>query len=505
MTVPGALALSALFLMTAPTLGAQLISIKTVPIAQGDQFNVFPSLNQGMGGVAIGLPDTLLDPFRNPAKGGRLSIARFFGSPMVYGVSNDAGGGRTLPVAAIAPLGSWFGGLSLAVQEVDPSRPPGSVLMGPPPPGVVVRGPLPIVVTPPAPESHGNAYVFALVGKTLPKQQVSLAASFSWARLNAMDGVDLLYPGSQSINQFGHEVDVRAGLLKEWAGERALDAVVLHNHVGMSQDVSYLDLFWDPGTQSVQQRGRVDHELDRTDTWGLALQYARPLTASGWRIGWLATGNLMSHPKIPNYELMNIPRDPGHSHAYQVGVGVARVSGPATFGLDAVYEPIWSDTWAAAAAPTATGAGDTIPVGGKTIENRFHFSNFQFRMGIGRDIVLGGRPRGATWQLGLAAHTVHYWLVQSDFVQSAVRPQEEWWVEWTPTWGLTLRFPELELRYNGRVTKGTGRPSTQSTPTFLADAAGVRSGDLLVAPSGPITLQGVSVVTHQISLSLPLH
>jgi len=26
-----------------------------------------------------------------------------------------------------------------------------------------------------------------------------------------------------------------------------------------------------------------------------------------------------------------------------------------------------------------------------------------------------------------------------------------------------------------------------------------------VAPSGPITLQGVSVVTHQISLSLPLH
>src|SRR6266568_1700029 len=141
MTVPGALALSAPFLLTTRPLRAQLISIKTVPIAQGDQFNVFPSLNQGMGGVAIGLPDTLLDPFRNPAKGGRLSIARFFGSPMVYGVSNNAGGGRTLPVAAIAPLGSWFGALSLAVQEVDPSRPPESVLMGPPPPGVMGRGP----------------------------------------------------------------------------------------------------------------------------------------------------------------------------------------------------------------------------------------------------------------------------------------------------------------------------------------------------------------------------
>src|SRR5436190_23231746 len=104
MTVPGALALSALFLMTAPTLGAQLISIKTVPLGQGDQLNVFPSLNQGRGGVAIGLPDTLLDPFRNPAKGGRLSIARFFGSPMVSALANDAGRGRRLPLAATAPL-----------------------------------------------------------------------------------------------------------------------------------------------------------------------------------------------------------------------------------------------------------------------------------------------------------------------------------------------------------------------------------------------------------------
>src|ERR1041384_4581143 len=69
MTVPGALALSALFLMTAPTLGAQLISIKTVPIAQGDQFDIFPSQHRGMGGVSLALADTLLDPLRYPAPG----------------------------------------------------------------------------------------------------------------------------------------------------------------------------------------------------------------------------------------------------------------------------------------------------------------------------------------------------------------------------------------------------------------------------------------------------
>ena len=460
-----------------------------------------------MGGVSIALPDTLLDPFRTPERGSRLSQARFFGAPTVYGITSNTGGGRSLPVTAFAPFGSWYGALSLAVQEVDPSRAPESesVLTGPPPPGVIVQGPQPISVTPPPPQSHGNAYVFALLGKRLPQRNVSVAASFSWARLNAMDGVDLLYPGSQSIDQFGHAVDVRVGLLKEWEGDRALDAVLLHNHFAMSQDVTYLDLFWDPGTQTVLQRPRVDQELDRTDTWGLHVQYERPLTATGWRIGWIATGNLMTHPKIPDYALMNIPRDPGHSQAYEVGVGVARTRGPATFGLDAVYEPIWSRTWAAAPAPTATNAGDTIPPGGMTIENRFHFSNFIFRMGIGRDVGIGGRTRGGTWQLGLAARTVHYWLDQHDLVQGATRAQQEWWVEWTPTWGLTLRFPELELRYSGRVTKGTGRPTTAAPQGFLADPAALRSGDLLVAPSGPLTLDGVSVVTHQVSLSLPLH
>jgi len=515
MTVPGlvalrgnvrALALSALFLTSAQPLPAQLISIKTVPIAQGDQFDIFPSQHQGMGGVSIALADTLLDPFRNPARGALLDAPRFFGSPTFYGVSNQTGGGRTLPLAAFSQHGAWYGGLSLALQEVEPSRGTTSSVAPPPVPFAEPRpGVLPLNPGPASqpPQTHGNAYVFALLGKTLAGPRLSLAASFSWARLNAVDGVDLLYPGSLGIDQFGHAVDVRLGLLKQWPGDRSLDAVVLHNRFGMSQDVTYADLFWDPGTQRVLQRARLDRELDRTDTWGLHLQYERPLV-SGWRIGWIATGNLMSHPKIPNYEIMSIPRDPGHSHAYQVGIGVARTNGPATFGLDAVYEPIWSETYAAAAAPTETAAGDTIPVGGKTIENRFRFSNALFRMGVGRELTFGGRPHAAAWQLGLAAHAIHYRLLQQDHIQNGSRGQENWWVEWTPTWGLTLRFPELELRYSGRVTTGTGRPGVQNGIIALADAAAVRAGGLLVAPNGPLTLQGVSVVTHQVSLSLPL-
>src|SRR5205807_7380791 len=201
------------------------------------------------------------------------------------------------------------------------------------------------------------------IGTTLPASGLSVGGSVRWAKLRAVDGVDLLYPGSTRVDQSGATVDARLGLLKEWAGDQSLEAVVLHERFRMTHDVTFLDAFWDPGTQQFLQSPRLVHDHDFTKRWGLQVKYERPLTASGWRIGWLATGNLRSHPKIPNYEMMNIPRDPGHSHAYQIGVGVSRTSGPALFGLDAVYEPIWSDTWAAAAAPTATSAGDTIPVG----------------------------------------------------------------------------------------------------------------------------------------------
>ena len=497
-----------LLVALAGTASAQLISIKTVPIAQGDQFQIFPSNNFGMGGVSIALADTLLDPFVNPAKGARLGAARFFSAPTVYGMSRGAGGGRTLPLAAIAGTGVWYGGLSLALQEVDASRPPfeqGPVVALPESDTRLIQ-PAPIIV-PPRQDAYGNQYGFAMLGRKVPAARLSVAGSVLWARLNGVDGVDLLYAGSAGLKQFGHEVDLRLGLLKEWAGDRSLEALILHNRFGMTHDVTYLDFFWDPGTQRTLQRSRLEHSLDRTNTWGLHLGYERPLAASGWRIGWLATANRMSHPKLPEYEIVNvpvIPRDPGHSAAYNVGLGLSKTRGLATFGIDAIYEPIWSNTWADAAAPVVTALGDTIPAGGKTVENHFRFSNGLFRMGLSRDLELGGLGKAAGLQLGLLVRSVHYRLAQYDNVQAAGRRLEEGWLEWTPTWGLTLRFPDLEIRYRGRVVHGTGRPGVQPSGFFPARDAAVGNGSILVAPSGPLSLDEVRTTTHQISLSLPL-
>src|SRR5947199_9478640 len=96
---------SVLLVALAGPASAQLISIKTVPIAQGDQFDIFPSNNFGMGGVSLALADTLLDPFINPAKGARLGSARFFIAPTVYCISLRAFGVRTLSVSVVTGSG----------------------------------------------------------------------------------------------------------------------------------------------------------------------------------------------------------------------------------------------------------------------------------------------------------------------------------------------------------------------------------------------------------------
>ena len=506
--------LSALLLTLAAPASAQLISIKTVRLAQADQFDIFPSLNLAMGGVSIALADSLLDPLVNPAKGARIGASRLFGSPAIYSVTSDAGGGRTLPLGTLLRTGPWFGGVALALQQVDAARSPQQQFFNNPAAracvalaGVDCTSIVPPAL-PPLERSHGNELAFGTLGRVLPGTGLSIGASVFWARLTGVDGVDLLYPQSARVSQLGHTLDLRIGALKEWAGDRSLEALILHSRFGMTHDVTYLDLFWDPGAQQILQRPRMEENLDRTNAWGLHLAYQRPLAATGWRIGWITTGNRMTHPKIPNYEIMDIPRDPGYSWAWNLGMGVSRREGTATFGADAIYEPIRSTTWADAETPVATLLGDTIPAGGRTIENRFHFSNALFRLGFGDELDLGRGASGkvAGLQLGLAVRSINYRLAQQDNVSVTSRHQTEHWIEWTPTWGVSLRFPKLEIRYRGRVTTGTGRPGVAGGCFDVCVAVPDRfaAGPILIAPSGPLTLEPVHVFIHSVSFALPL-
>src|SRR5438045_9787323 len=102
--------------------------------------------------------------------------------------------------------------------------------------------------------------------------------------------------------------------------------------------------------------------------------FGPPQGGGGWRIGWLSTANRVSQPNVPNYDVLSIPRNPGHVNAYELGAGVSRTYGSSLFGMDFVYQPAWSTT------------SDTA------FENDFRFSTAVFRMGVSHD-VLPVRPQ----------------------------------------------------------------------------------------------------------------
>ena len=477
----------------------QVIPIRTVPVFQSQQFDLFPSLTMAMGGVSLALQDSLLDPFTNPAKGVRIGSTRLFAAPGLYRVEERAGSGRTLPLGVLGRSGTWFGGLALAVQGLALGERFGferAIAC----PGCADRG-----LDPSRPDrAHENRYVFAMVGKVFPGAGISVGGSVSWAGLNGIQSVDQLYAGAARIKPDGDAVDLRVGALKAWGEGHSASALLVHNRFGVTQSVLYLDPIWDPGTQTQSQRARIEDNVERSRTWGLQLEYVHPLGAPGWRMGWIATTNLKSHPEIPTYRIPDIVQsiwgDPGNSEAFNVGVGIARMGGGSTLGADLIYEPIWSHTWADAGRPTETAQGTTIPPGGKTVENWFRFSNAVVRLGFSQEFSYD-ESKAMAIRLGLSAHSINYSMSQKDHVQATDRALRAGWVEWTPTWGFSFRFPGWELHYRGSVM-GTEILKIRGDDVTVAEPGG--GGNILAPITGSLNLNGLRVTTHQFSVSVPI-
>jgi len=463
-------------------LSAQLISLKTVPVATGDQFLLFPSQNLGMGGISVALDDTLHDPFVNPAKGCLVRGISLFSSPMFYRISERNGAARTLPLGILFGAKKWFGSLSLSIQQLDASRPNQFQLL--------------------SDKSSNNMYAFGSVGAKLSDSNTAIGASLFWASLNAMEGVGMLYSRSEKIEQFGNQTDFRMGLLTQWKTGRAFEAVLIYNHLRMTHDVDYPVVFLPFDNYIVippPWTTRTERNLDHSNTWGIHVGYKEPIPGSIWCIGGVLTGNWKSHPKIPNYEIMNIPRDPGNSKAYNIGVGLSCQKKESVFGIDVIYEPIWSSTWAEADQRTVTQKGRIIQRGQKTVENDFDFSNWLVRTGFTLENATLG------FQMGLEARSIRYWMDQHNYAEEFFRKQHESWMEWRVSLGLILKWKDLQIRYLGLLTMGTGEPGiTFTNPPWISSEVNAAYSDLIIAPRGPLTLQEVHILTHQITLLFPI-
>jgi hypothetical protein len=347
---------------------------------------------------------------------------------------------------------------------------------------------------------------------------LSLGLGVSAADLRGVDGVSALYQGSDRVRQSGGVLDARLGLMKDFTGGSTLELVAVANRYHMTHDVHYPATWrWIPCAcpaggpcdcrpNTIPERD--EHNLDRTNTSGVHAVFLTPRTAGGWRMGYLFTANRLSHPKIPNYQIQNIPRDPGNTDAFNIGFGTTRVFGASTFGMDAVLEPMWSHTWADAAGDTTDVSGRVIPQGAHTVDNRFRFSNSRINVGFGHELAAANDSAAVVgFQFGLAMRSINYTLDQTNHVQQNARSQDESWTEWTPTLGLRVRTRDMVFSYSVSMTcgpdcsmPGSERLVPVSSPPPMA------GGDVpvIAAPSAPLTFDGGSSRQHRVMVSIRL-
>lgn len=475
------LILLALFL-GAVSVGAQLVTPKTVPVFQDEQFNITPSSRPGLGSAFITLDDTLGDPFTNPAKVLRLHGVSAAAAPYVHEISGQRGGGSTLPIALFAAGGEWAGAVLVAYQNLDRAGP--------------------LWNRPVDDRTASNQYMSGMLARRVGS--VSVGAGVSHASLGAIDGVDLLYAGSDRIDQRGSVTEYRIGMLREWVPGHAFELLAIHSRTDMTHEVHFTTWTFSPVVQQWQLTQRLDHNLDQTRIWGLHSRYTRPVGSDGWRVGGILTADRLSHPKIPNYVLQNIPRDPGTTYGYDIGVGAGRIAGRSSVFADLVVEPLTSRTWADLARDTTDAHGVPLPAGTKTTENSFNFHNSKARVGAGYAVPVNADSSSTIGlDIGVAVYTIGYGLRQTNNIAGTTREQAERWAEVSQNVGLRFRSRDFELSYAFRRTcgnRGCGDPAPAVTFPVVLDAP----GGIIAAPSAPLFLESGKETSHRFMVAVPV-
>ena len=239
---------------------AQIVTPKTLPVLQDGQFDIFPSARAGMAGTSIAVDDSLLDPFVNPAKAARIESSHVFSAPFFHSVSQQRGGGKTLPIGGDGSWEKWAATGLVTFQQLDRS-------------GARLN-----LST--SDRSAFNQYAAGSIARRLTTS-TSVGLGVQLASLNAIDGVDILYPGSDRIEQSGGLADYRLGLSKDLGEDRHFELMLLHSRSHMEHDVRFTTYHWDPVNRINVKEQRTDDNQDQTRIWGLHSEYSRPVGSDG--------------------------------------------------------------------------------------------------------------------------------------------------------------------------------------------------------------------------------
>jgi hypothetical protein len=200
-----------------------------------------------------------------------------------------------------------------------------------------------------------------------------------------------------------------------------------------------------------------------------------------------------------------VPRDPGTTYGYAVGLGVGRLAGRSSFFADVVAEPLTSETWADLPRDTTDVGGTVLLAGARTMENRFNFHNSTARVGAGYALPVSPDSSSTVGiDAGLSVHTIGYGLRQTNNVARTTRQQSERWSELTQSIGIRFHSRDLEASYTFRRTCGNqgcgDEPQMFIAAVPVADAGGV----IIAAPAAPLFVQSGKETSHRFMVAVPI-
>jgi hypothetical protein len=433
-----------------------------------------------MGGVGIAYDDALQDPFINPAKLRRLRHGVTFFSPAwntwaLDRAQNFSNAGNvnsnfgshlvSLPFGKFGRGERSSAGLFFTLQLLNEQASSEAAILR---------------RTRQAENDFTavNVPIFALWGMDIPKTNFSAGAGIDFAYLRGVEGVSFLYPNFDQLDQEGLLFNFRLGLAGTLSEKDEISFLGMRHHY-----------------KAHHEANRTIENKDQNHGWLLRAEYRRLLTPQ-WRAGLQITGNWKKHPKIPDYPLSGVPRDPGTTHAYDFGVGLSWKIPYLLIATEAIYEPIDTKTWVEAESPIQTNDGRYLNKGEITIRNDYKFFNRILRLG-----VEAGSENWLALRAGVQAKVFKYDYHHLNVLTSHARwskPHSQW-TEMTWTGGVSFRRDKKEWLYTLQVITGNSflraRPRR---PEGYKDFT-----DFLIPPVRelnfdrvPMFMQQVSVIWH---------
>jgi hypothetical protein len=248
-----------------------------------------------------------------------------------------------------------------------------------------------------------------------------------------------LYPNATSFSVSGTDMTMRLGITQQMVDSSELSLVAGRKIFETYQHAEYT-------------RGMPVDNVDKNRAWFAQALYRRHLT-DNTTLGLNAVGNWKEHPKIPDYPITGIPRDPGTTEAYNFGAGLAWTGDSrTTLAVEYVIEPISSKTWVEAESDQQIN-GQTVHAGDVTQRNNYTFLNHILR--------IGANLHPASWLTVCAGASLHSYSYDYEFIDEfrGTRRQTSPQMEWTEidiTGGLTAAFGPVALSYQAGLLIGAG-------------------------------------------------